>query len=172
MFTTSLTRAAWFIGLVLLQVLICNHIHVAGYGVPFPVIVYLLTLHSETPRWVYILHGFLLGLTVDVLSSTVGECAATLTLCGLLTPAIRDAFAPADRGDDGFTPSARTMKWGPYTRFATALSLLFVITFFLLETMSFGSPLTLVINIVASTAATLVAVLAIERIRHSADARP
>ena len=45
-----LHKIGWFIGLVLLQVLILNNVHIAGYATPFLYIYLILKFESETPR--------------------------------------------------------------------------------------------------------------------------
>lgn len=42
MIITYIHRIGWFIGLVLLQVLILNNVHIAGYATPFLYIYFIL----------------------------------------------------------------------------------------------------------------------------------
>jgi len=46
----SLYRIGWCIGLVLLQVLILNHIHIGGYATPFLYIYVILKFQSDISR--------------------------------------------------------------------------------------------------------------------------
>ena len=135
-----LTRAFWFLLLLALQVLVFNHIHIAGYATPMPYFYLLLILPNHTARWVYVALGFLLGLTVDVFSSTIGEAAATTTFIGLITPPVLNLFTPADQRDDEFAPSVRTMKWGTFLRYATLITLVHTTLFFCLENLSAAQP--------------------------------
>lgn len=162
-----LRHAIWFVILLLLQVLVFNHIHIHGYATPLPFIYLLLILHSQTARWVYVATGFALGLCVDIFSNTLGECAAAATLLGLLTPALLRAFSPADQGDDGILPSAETMKWSGFFKYALGATLLFNIAFYLLECFSFFHLTDLALHIVGSTIISLLIICAIERIRLS-----
>ena len=66
-------RFAWFIGLVLLQVLVLNYIHIAGYATPFLYIYFILKLDTGVSRNELMLWGFFLGLCVDIFS-TGNEC--------------------------------------------------------------------------------------------------
>ena len=43
---TYLQRIEWFIGLVLLQVLVLNHMHINGYATPFFFIYFILKYNS------------------------------------------------------------------------------------------------------------------------------
>lgn len=50
MIITYIHRIGWFIGLVLLQVLILNNVHIAGYATPFLYIYFILKFASGTSR--------------------------------------------------------------------------------------------------------------------------
>ncbi len=115
MFQTILSRIGWFLLLLLLQVLVFNHIHIMGYATPMPYVYFLLILPSDTPRWLYILLGFLLGVLIDIFGNTPGMAAATMTAIGLITPLLFNLFGPRDRDkDDNILPSMRTMERWPF----------------------------------------------------------
>ena len=50
MIITYIHRIGWFIGLVLLQVLILNNVHIAGYATPFLYIYFILKFNSGQSR--------------------------------------------------------------------------------------------------------------------------
>ena len=91
MIITYIHRIGWFIGLVLLQVLILNNVHIAGYATPFLYIYFILKFNSGTSRNELMLWAFFFGLTIDVFSDTPGmNAAATVFLlyCVCSLPAI------------------------------------------------------------------------------------
>ena len=57
-----LQRIGWMSGLVLLQVLVLNHVHILGYGTPFLFIYFILKYNSGVGRNVLMLWAFALGL--------------------------------------------------------------------------------------------------------------
>ena len=65
MIITYIHRIGWFIGLVLLQVLILNSVHIAGYATPFLYIYFILKFSSGTSRNELMLWAFFFGLTID-----------------------------------------------------------------------------------------------------------
>lgn len=71
---TYLQRIEWFIGLVLLQVLVLNHMHINGYATPFFFIYFILKYNSGVSRNVLMIWAFLLGLTVDIRQHSGDEC--------------------------------------------------------------------------------------------------
>ena len=91
-----LHKIGWFIGLVLLQVLILNNVHIAGYATPFLYIYLILKFESETPRNTLMLWAFFLGLTVDIFSDTPGMNAAATVALAFLRPTFLRLFVPRD----------------------------------------------------------------------------
>lgn len=165
MFHSSLARSLWFIVLVIAQALVFNHIHLFGYATPMPYVFILLILRHGTPRWVYVLTGFVTGICIDAVSTTPGVAAGALTFAGLLTPGVLQFFAPDEKLEEAFLPGARTMTWNGFLKFAATLSFVTVAGFHLLESFSFFHPATLGLNIGGSFVLTLIFVATFERIR-------
>ena len=79
MLQTIFSRIAWFAALILLQALVCSHIHLGGYAIPLPYVYLLCILPMAAPRWVFILTGFVTGLAADIMVNTPGMAAASMT---------------------------------------------------------------------------------------------
>ena len=165
MFHSSLARSLWFIVLVIAQALVFNHIHLFGYATPMPYVFILLILRHGTPRWVYVLTGFVTGICIDAVSTTPGVAAGALTFAGLLTPGVLQFFSPDEKLEEAFLPGARTMTWNGFLKFAATLSFVTVAGFHLLESFSFFHPAALGLNIGGSFVLTLIFVATFERIR-------
>ncbi len=165
MIQTVVSRILWFAGLLLLQALVFNHIHIYGYATPMPYIYFLLILPDSTPRWAYVALGFALGFSLDLFTTTPGVAAASMTLCGLVTPWALRLFAPSDDDENAFYPSRRTMKWGGFLRYAFTLCLLHCLCFLTLEAFSLHDPVALALSVAASTMLTLLVVAVLEYAR-------
>ena len=165
MFHSSLAHSLWFIVLVIVQALVFNHIHLWGYATPMPYVFVLLILRHGTPRWLYVVVGFVTGLCVDAVSTTPGVAAGSLTLTGLCTPGVLHFFAPDDKLEEAFLPGARTMTWSGFLKFAAALSFVTVAGFHLLESFTFFRVVALLLNIGGSFVLTLAFVATFERVR-------
>jgi len=61
-----------FIVLVLTQVLFLNQVQFSGFVNPYIYILYVMLLPLNSPKYVVLLGAFLLGLSVDVFSNTLG----------------------------------------------------------------------------------------------------
>ena len=113
MLARLLYSTKWFVMLIALQVLVFNHIHIAGYATPLPCVYFLLILPSDTPRSALLMWGFALGFIVDTFTNTPGMAAAALTFIGFIRPALLHFFSPRDKEDNAYLPSAATSSW-PY----------------------------------------------------------
>lgn len=171
MIQTFLSRAGWFLLLLLLQVLVLNHIHIAGYATPMPYVYFLLLLPGDTPRWAFIALGFLLGLLVDLFTDTPGMAAASMCFTALIVPPLLRAFSPADSADEAFLPSVKVMGWWKFLVLAALAVLSHTALFFTIELFSFYNWISLLASIGGSAALTLLFIVAIELIRTSGQRR-
>ena len=116
MIITYIHRIGWFIGLVLLQVLILNNVHIAGYATPFLYIYFILKFSSGTSRNELMLWAFFFGLTIDIFSDTPGMNAAATVLLAFLRPSLLRLFTPRDN-PDSLIPSFKTMGISPFLKY-------------------------------------------------------
>lgn len=150
--------------MVLLQVLILNNVHIAGYATPFLYMYLILKFESDTSRNTLMLCAFLLGLTVDLFSDTPGMNAAATVWVAFLRPVFLRLFVPRDTLDV-LVPSIRTMGTLSFLKYLVVSVLMhhgFLLT---LEFFSFAHIDTLLLRIAASTLLTAACIMAIEGIR-------
>ncbi|HJA86732.1 MAG TPA: rod shape-determining protein MreD [Candidatus Bacteroides avicola] len=159
-----LHKIEWFIGLVLLQVLILNNVHIDGYATPFLYIYFIMKMDSDTPRNALLLWAFFLGLVIDIYSDTPGMNAAATVLLAFLRPLLLRLFVPRDM-TDLFVPAIRTMGMAPFLKYITACVLLHHGVLLCIEFFSTAHPLALLLRIVSGALLTLCCILALEGIR-------
>ena len=155
--------AGWFAGLLLLQVLVLNNIHIAGYATPFLYIYLILKLESGTSRNALLLWAFFLGLAVDVFSDTLGMNAAATVLLAFLRPLLLGLFQPRDV-QDSMVPSLQTMGASSFFKYVVACVLVHHSLLFALEFFSLAHVGTLLLRMVMSLALTVVCIMALEGI--------
>ncbi len=158
-----LYKAGWFVGLVLLQALILNNVHIAGFATPFLYIYLILKLDSDTSRNAIMLCAFCIGLAVDIFSDTPGMNAAAAVLLAFLRPVFLNLFVPRDVLE-GIVPSIRTMGFAAFLKYLLACVLVHHSLLFTLEFFSLAHVGDILLKIVASTVLTSVCVLALEGI--------
>ena len=165
MIINYLHKIGWFIGLVLLQVLILNNVHIAGYATPFLYIYLILKFESDVPRNALMLWAFFLGLAVDVFSDTPGMNAAATVLLAFLRPSLLRLFTPRDN-PDSFIPSFKTMGISPFLKYTTASVFVHSLALLSIEFFSFTSIWLLLLRVISCTLLTLTCILAVEGIRR------
>lgn len=150
--------------MVLLQVLILNNVHIAGYATPFLYIYLILKFESDTPRNTLMLWAFFLGLGVDVFSDTPGMNAAAAVLLAFVRPIFLRLFVPRDMLES-FVPSIRTMGILPFLKYLVASVFVHHALLLTIEFFSFAHLGTLLLRIAASTLLTVTCIMAVEGIR-------
>ena len=159
-----LHKIGWFVGLVLLQVLILNNVHIAGYATPFLYIYLILKFESDVSRNALMLWAFFLGLSVDIFSDTPGMNASATVLLAFLRPTFLRLFVPRDTLD-ALIPSIRTMGVSPFLKYLIVSVLAHHAMLLTIEFFSFAHIGTLLLRIVASTLLTVACIMAVEGIR-------
>ncbi|MDE5678753.1 MAG: rod shape-determining protein MreD [Phocaeicola sp.] len=162
---TYLQRIEWFIGLVLLQVLVLNHVHIDGYATPFFFIYFILKYNAVVSRNVLLVWAFLLGLSVDVFSNTPGVNAAAATVLAFMREPILRLVTIRDSAED-FEPSIKTMGFSPFFRYILLCTFLFCIILLVIDTFSFFNLPVLLLKILTDASITMVCILCAEAIRR------
>lgn len=163
MLFSYLRKIGWFVGLVLLQVLILNRIDWFGYATPFLYVYLLLKFESDISRNSLMLWAFCLGLVVDVFSDTPGMNAAASVLLAFGRPLLLRLFRPRD-SVEGFVPSITSMgtvSFLKYSASAVAIHHTFLLSLEYFSLVYIGEWL---LQIVVSTLLTVLCIMALEGI--------
>lgn len=160
-----ISRIGWFIGLVLLQVLVLNNVHIAGYGTPFLYVYFILKFNSGTSRNALLIWAFLIGITVDVFSNTPGMNAAATVLMAFVSPFFLKVFIPRDNLDI-IVPSFGTMGFFPFFKYLLTCVFIHHLVLFSVEFFSLASFTSLILSVVVSTLLTVACTMAIEGIKR------
>ena len=155
-------RMGWFVGLVLLQVLILNNVHIAGYATPFLYVYFILKFASGTSRNELMLWAFFLGLAIDIFSNTPGMNAAATVF---VRPTFLRLFTPRDTLDS-IIPSIRTMGVASFLKFTVTSVFVHHLILLTIEFFSFSSIPLLLLRVVACTLLTVTCIMAVEGIRR------
>ena len=164
MVISYLQKIGWFVGLVLLQVLILNNIHIAGYATPFLYIYLILKFESGTSRNALMLWAFFLGLTVDIFFDTPGMNAAATVALAFFRPTFLRLFVPRDTLDN-IMPAVSTMGVSPFIKYLIVSIFFHHAILLTIEFFSFVHIGELLLRIVASTLLTFLCIMAVEGVR-------
>ena len=129
--------------LVLFQVLVLNNIQVSGYINPYMYVLFILLLPFETPRWLLLISGFAIGLSIDLFANTLGMHTSATVFMAFLRPYVLKWVMPHDEYEQSTYPRLYYYGFTWFLKYSLVLVLLhhtflfyveaFRITFFLLR---------------------------------------
>lgn len=123
------------IAIVLVQVMILNNMNLGGFINPYLYVLFILILPIETPNWILIFIGFLLGILMDVFLNTPGMHASATVFLAFLRPyflrylAPREGYEPASLPVPSHFGFSWFLKYVVITVFSHHLFLFFVEAF-------------------------------------------
>ena len=159
----NLHRIEWFVGLVLIQVLVLNQLHVGGYATPFLYIYFILKFNSKIGRNSLMIWAFMLGLTVDVFGNTPGVNAAACTCLAFFRNSLLRLVTLRDL-DEAFRPGIKSLGLAVFFRYILLATALFCTLLLLIDTFTFFNLPVLFLKIVTSIVSTMVCVFCVESI--------
>lgn len=163
MLLNYLHKLGWLVGLVLLQVLILNNMHIAGCATPFLYIYLILKFESDIPRNTLMLWAFFVGLAVDIFSDTPGMNAAATVFLAFMRPVLLCLFVPRDMVES-ITPSIRALGVSPFLKYVLASVLVHHSFLLLVEFFSLAAWGLLLLRILASSLLTVACIMAVDGI--------
>jgi len=145
-----------FLLLVFLQGLILNDINLLqGMAIPYLYILFLLMLPMETPRWLELILGLVLGLSIDMFTNTLGIHASACVFLAFLRPVYLKAIAPRDGYEFGQQPTVADQGLSWFLKYASVLILAHHSWLFYVEVYSFKGFFTTLLRVILSSAFTL-----------------
>lgn len=126
-----------FIVAVLLQVLVLNHILIFRMISPFFYLIFLLLLPYDTPRAMLIFLGFILGLSIDAFTNTLGVHASVCVLIGFIRPGVLNKISTRETRESVAAPRISTMSLNWFINYAAIFVTIHHILLFMLEAFTF-----------------------------------
>lgn len=151
-----------FVVLTIAQAVIFNNICLFGVAVPLVFIYMIIKLPvSLNPSW-NVTVAFLLGLIIDIFSNTQGLNALACTIIAPLRLPVLHLYFSRDEEITGGEPSARSMGFLPFFKYALTLTLIYCTLYFLIEAFTFHNVGRLFLKIIGSTILTFIIIIAID----------
>jgi len=152
-------NTARFIFLVLFQVLVLKNIQFSGFVNPYLYVLFIILLPFETPKWLLLFLGFLLGISIDIFSNSPGLHASATVFIAFLRPAILNLFSPRDGYEPGTLPRASYYGFIWFIKYSFFIVLSHHIVLFILESFGMGNIIITLIRIGLSTLFTMILVI-------------
>ncbi len=160
-----------FIVLLFLQVLVFSNINVNGYIYPAFYVYFILLLPFETAGWLLLILSFLMGLSVDIFTNSLGINAAASVFTAFLRPGLIRLLKSKKEYEPGITPGIKDLGFRWFFFYALILISLHHSALFFIEAFSFKDIIQTGNRIIASSTATLILVLLLQFLFYKQDKR-
>ncbi|MDE6296279.1 MAG: rod shape-determining protein MreD [Muribaculaceae bacterium] len=148
--------------LILVQVLICNHIHIFNVAMPFVYIYVIIRLPMNFSTNRLLTWAFLSGFIVDLFSDTPGVNSLACTLIAFAKRNILYLYIPKDDRTRDIQPSIANLGFTVYAKYILTLSLIFCFLIFTIEYFNFADVKEIVIMSLSSGLLTFALLLGID----------
>jgi rod shape-determining protein MreD len=140
-----------FIVVVLFQVLVMDNVMINGYMVPYIYLLFILLLPFETPRWLQLLAGFMLGLGIDIFEHTPGIHTAATVLAAFVRPYLLELLAPRDGYEPDTFPRIHYYGFVWFLKYTLILVVVHHFALFYLEVFQLKEFLSTLLRVILST---------------------
>lgn len=151
-----------FVVLVLVQVLILNNVQLNGYINPYLYILFIITLPFETNPSLVMVLGFVLGLSVDMFSNTMGMHTSATVLMSFVRPAVIRLLIPKNDFDAFPTPSLKELGLSRFVSFALFLTLVHHFALFYIEVFKFSYFFSTFFRVICSSIFTILLIIFVQ----------
>lgn len=148
--------------LVVSQAIVFNHICLFGVAIPLVFIYLIIKLPMTLSNNWTMTVGFLLGVTIDILSDTQGMNALACTTTAAIRRSVLRLYFPREEEMSDSTPSMRSLGEGVFLKYAFSITLIYCTLYFIIESFTFFNPVRLVLKIVSSSILTFIIIFAID----------
>jgi|688.fasta_scaffold21551_5 rod shape-determining protein MreD len=156
MLRTILINIIRIVFLVLLQNLVVSRIDLFdGLIFPWIYIFGILMLPFETPRWLTMGIGFVVGLLMDYFSGPIGLHTSACVTIAYIQPIVQKILSPREGYDITQKPTVQRMGLAWYLTYAGVLTLVHHSWFFFMEVFRFSDFFYQMVHILLSTITTL-----------------
>lgn len=142
--------AVIFIVLVLIQVLFLNQMQISGYLNPYIYILFVMLLPLSTPRYIVLLSGFLIGLTIDIFLNSLGLHAAATVFIAYVRPFIVRSISDREEEINDY-PGLKQNKFSWFLYYSSIMVVLHHLILFYLEIFSFAQFFNTLLRVVLSS---------------------
>lgn len=155
-----------FFLLVLVQVLIIKNIELGRFINPFIYVLFIIVLPFETPKWLLLVSGFILGVSIDMFYNTAGMHAAACVFMAYVRPGILKLFSPRDGYEFGTQPTIQYLGVPWFLSYAGILVLLHHLILFYIEIFRLSEFFSTFFRVIVSSIFTVILVVISQYLFH------
>ncbi len=150
---------ARFVFLVLVQVLVLDNINLFGSTNPYIYILFVLLLPFETANWLVLIFAFILGITIDSFTDTLGLHTSAIVAMAYVRPLVLRLISPRDGYEPGTFPRLFYYGFGWFLKYTSILVVFHHIILFFVDAFSFINWQDTIINIIFSSIFSILLIL-------------
>lgn len=137
---------------IVFQVLVMDNVKINGFMVPYVYILFILLMPFETPRWIVLISGFLLGLGIDLFEHTPGMHTAATVLLAFVRPYILKLFSPRDGYESETFPRIHYYGFTWFLKYTMLMVMVHHLMLFYLEVFQLQNFLSTLLRVILSSA--------------------
>lgn len=160
-----LKSTIWFVMMVLLQVMLFNHLHLAYVINTFPYIFIVVAFPNSMNNIARTVVGFLLGFVIDMMCGTWGIHTIATTLVAYIQPMMMKLIALPEQLDRK-VPSFRYMKW-KFLEYTALMVFIHHLLLFSLETFDITLWYWVLIKTVVSSVVTIAVLMLFDKMSNA-----
>lgn len=145
---------------LLAQVLIFNNVVLFSVAIPFVFIYFIIRMPLDTNDSLLLTLAFVMGLTVDLFSDSLGVNALSASCLAMLKKPIFFAYVHHDDHIEDAVPSIPTMGLLDYMKYLLSLVVIYCTIVFTIEYLSFARIGEIILAVVASSILSFLILLA------------
>jgi len=140
-----------FVLVVIFQILIFDNILLNGYLIPYFYLLFIILLPFETPRWLQLISGFILGFSIDLFEHTPGMHTFATVCIAFIRPYLLNLFAPRDGYDQETFPTIYFYGFKWFLKYAAIMVFAHHFMLFYLEVFDFKEFFSTFLRVILST---------------------
>lgn len=161
---TAIHLIIWTFVLIVAQALVFNHVCLFGYAVPFVFLYTLVKLPlTLSKEWLFTL-GFIVGLTIDIFSDTLGMNTLACTLSVALRQQVIRLYVARDNELTDPYPGIRSLGMYTFIKYTLTFTFVYCCLIFLIDSLSVVGILNAIIRIISSTILTTLLIVGLDSI--------
>jgi len=164
----NIVRFAILVGI---QVLVIKNIELGRFINPFIYVLFIIGLPFETPKWLLLFSGFVMGITIDLFYDTAGMHAAACVFIAYLRPGLLKLFSPRDGYEFGTQPTIQYLGIPWFLSYSGILILLHHLILFYIEVFRFSEFFSTFFRVIVSSVFTVLLVVISQYLFHRKKAQ-
>jgi rod shape-determining protein MreD len=140
-----------FLIVILFQILVMDNVMINGYMIPYIYVIFILLMPFETPRWLQLLAGFLLGMGIDIFEHTPGMHTAATVLVAFIRPYLLNLLAPRDGYEPDTFPRIHYYGFLWFLKYTLIIVAVHHLALFYLEVFQLKDFLSTLLRVILST---------------------